>query len=138
MGTFHEPMFNLSGAVVTTLTSMSSGIGTTAGTYSPKVNGTLKLLTLILVPQAASSLAEHGRVHLTNSKWTPNVNIFWVPGFGLQTVAGRGDDGNVRSHKFPVSLAVSTDSPITGEVIYTGTSPVTPTMIVEGDFEGSP
>jgi len=138
MGTFHETMFNLSGAAVTTLTAMNAGISATAGNYSPKVNGTLKLITINLVPQAASSLAEHGRFHLTNSKWTPNVNIFWVPGFGLQTVAGRGDDGNVRSHKFPCSLAVSTDSPIIGEAIYPGTGPVTPTAIIEGDFEGSP
>jgi hypothetical protein len=131
---YTDTMFNLSGAAATTLTAMNSGIGATAGNYSAPLNGRLVKVTLTLVPQAASSLAEHGRVHLTQSNWSPNVSRYWVPGFGLQTVAGRGSDGNQRTHDFVTDLQVKTDWPITGEVIYPGTGPVTPTMIVTGTF----
>ena len=134
MSVYEDVMFNLSGAAVTTLTQMNSGISATAGVYSPQLNGRLVKLTFLLVPQAASSLAEHGRVHLTQTNWKPNVQRFWLSGFGLQTVAGRGDDGNVRAHERVVDLQVQTDWPVTGEVIYPGTGPVTPTMIVSGTF----
>lgn len=134
MAVYEDTMFNLSGAAVTTLTAMNSGTGATAGTYSPQLNGKLVKLTFIFVPQAASSLAEHGRVHLTQTNWRPNVQRFWLAGFGLQTVAGRGSDGNAREHVRIVDLAVQTDWPITGEVIYSGTGPVTPTMVVQGTF----
>jgi len=136
MGIFTKVMFNLSGAAVTTLTAMNAGTTATAGPYSAPINGRIIKLTLTLVPQAASSLAEHGRVELTQPNWTPNTHEFWVPGFGLQTVAGRGSDGNNRTHEFVTDLVVKTDWPITGQVIYPGTAPVTPTMIVTGTFMG--
>jgi len=136
MGIFTKVMFNLSGAAATTLTAMNSGTTATAGTYSAPINGRIIKLALTLVPQAASSLAEHGRVELTQPNWTPNTQEYWVPGFGLQTVAGRGSDGNNRTHEFVTDLQVKTDWPITGQVIYPGTAPVTPTMIVTGTFMG--
>ena len=136
MGIYTDVMFNLSGAVVTTLTAMNFGTGSTAGNYSPSLNGRLLKITINLVPQAATSLAEHGRYELSQTNWKPNRLRFWVPGFGLQTVAGRGSDGNQRTHEFVTDLAVQTDWPITGQVIYTGTGPVTPTMIVTGTFVG--
>ena len=136
MGIYVDTMFNLSGAAVTVLTAMNAGTSAAAGTYSAPLNGRLVKVTLSLVPQAASSLAEHGRVELIQANWQPNTHRFWVPGFGLQTVAGRGSDGNQRTHEFVTDLAVQTDWPITGQVIYPGTGPVTPTMIVTGTFVG--
>ncbi len=131
---YEDTMFNLSGAAVTTLTAMNFGTGSTAGAYSPQLNGRLVKLTFIFVPQAASSLAEHGRVELTQTNWLPNTVRYWIAGFGLQTVAGRGSDGAAREHVRVVDLPVKTDWPITGQVIYPGTGPVTPTMIVSGTF----
>jgi len=136
MGIYTDVMFNLSGTVVTTLTAMNFGTGSTAGSYSPQLNGRLLKITINLVPQAASSLAEHGRVELIQANWSPNTQRFWVPGFGLQTVAGRGSDGNQRTHEFPVDLPVQTDWPITGQAAYVGTGPVTPTGIIVGTFSG--
>ena len=137
MGIYTDVMFNLSGAAVTTLTAMNFGVGSTAGAYSPQLNGKLLKVTIHLVPQAATSLAEHGRFELSQTNWKPNVNRFWVPGFGLQTVAGRGSDGNQRTHEFPVDLQVQTDWPITGQAAYVGTGPVTPTGIIVGTFSAA-
>lgn len=134
MAIYTDVMFNLSGAAVTTLTAMNFGTGATAGAYSPQLNGRLLKVTIHLVPQAASSLAEHGRYELSQTNWKPNRIRFWVPGFGLQTVAGRGSDGNARTHEFPLDLQVQTDWPITGEAAYVGTGPVTPTGIIVGTF----
>jgi len=136
MGIYTDLMFNLSGAAVTTLTAMNFGTGSTAGAYSPQLNGKLLKITIALVPQAASSLAEHGRVEFQQSNWKPSRLRFPVAGFGLQTVAGRGSDGNAREHDYVVDMPVQTDWPITGEVIYPGTGPVTPTVLVTGYFTG--
>jgi len=134
MGIYVDQMFNLSGAAVTTLTAMNSGTGATAGTYSPQISGKLLKITALLVPQAASSLAEYGQFELTQTNWKPNTLRFAVPGWGLQTVAGRGSDGNARSHDFPIDQPVQTDWPITGTAIYRGTGPVTPTIHIIGYF----
>jgi len=136
MGLYTDLMFNLSGAAVTTLTDMNFGTGSVAGAYSPQLDGMLKKITIALVPQAASSLAEHGRVELAQSNWQPNRLRFAVAGFGLQTVAGRGSDGNAREHDYVVDMPVKTAWPITGQVIYPGTGPVTPTVLVTGYFTG--
>jgi len=136
MGIYTDVMFNLSGAAVTTLTAMNAGTTAVAGTYSPQLAGRLLKVTIHLVPQAASSLAEHGRYELSQSNWSPNRLRFWVPGFGLQTVAGRGSDGNQRSHEFVIEQPVKTEWAITGEAIYPGTGPVTPTGIIVGTFQG--
>ena len=136
MGIYTDVMFNLSGAAVTSLTPMSAGVSGTAGTYSPQLNGKLLKIVILLVPQAASSLAEHGRFELAQTNWKPNRLRFWVAGFGLQTVAGRGSDGNQREHEFLIDQPVQTDWPITGEVAYTGTGPVTPTGVIVGTFTG--
>lgn len=134
MSIYVDQMFNLSGAAVTTLTSMNAGTGTTAGAYAPQLNGRLLKIEILLVPQAATSLAEYGQYELSQTNWKPNILRFACPGFGLQTVAGRGDDGNVRTHNFPIDQAVQTDWPITGNAIYRGTGPVTPTVHILGFF----
>jgi len=136
MGIYTDLMFNLSGAAVTTLTDMNFGTGAVAGAYSPQLNGRLMKITIALVPQAASSLAEHGRFELAQSNWKPNRLRFAVAGFGLQTVAGRGSDGNAREHDFVVDMPVQTDWPIQGQAIYPGTGPVTPTALITGYFSG--
>src|SRR3990167_36744 len=128
MGIYTDQMFNLSGAAVTTLTAMNFGTGSTAGTYAPQLNGRLLKIQAALVPQAAPSLAEYGQFELSQTNWKPNILRFVVAGFGLQTVAGRGSDGNQREHEFVIDQPVQTDWPITGQVVYRGTGPVTPTM----------
>src|SRR3990167_11109632 len=107
-------MFNLSGASVTTLTAMNFGTGSTAGAYSPQRNGRLLKIMAVLVPQAATSLAEYGQFELSQTNWTPNILRYVVAGFGLQTVAGRGDDGNVREHELVIDQPVQTDWPTPG------------------------
>jgi hypothetical protein len=74
-------------------------------------------------------------MHLSQTNWKPNVLRFAFPGFGLQTVVGRGSDGNNRTYTFVIDQPVQTDWPITGEVIYFF-SPVTPNIVVEGFFQG--
>lgn len=136
MGMYTDQMFNLSGAAVTTLTAMNFGTGSTAGAYSPQLNGKLLKITAYLVPQAATSLAEYGQFELSQTNWKPNILRFVVPGWSLQTVVGRGSDGNSRSHDFVVDQPVQTDWPITGQVAYRGTGPVTPTIHILGYFNG--
>ena len=136
MGIYTDQMFNLSGAAVTTLTAMNFGTGSTAGTYAPQLNGRLLKIQAALVPQAATSLAEYGQFELSQTNWKPNILRFVVAGFGLQTVAGRGSDGNQREHEFVIDQPVQTDWPITGQVVYRGTGPVTPTMHILGTFNG--
>ena len=135
MGIYTDVMFNLSGAAVTTLTAMNFGTGSTAGAYSPQLNGKLMKIDLSLVPQAATSLAQHGRVELSQTNWKPNILRFEVPGFGLAT-APQVYGGNVATTTYLVDQPVQTDWPITGQVIYPGTGPVTPTMFVQGTFSG--
>ena len=133
MALYADVMFNLGGAAVTTLTAMNAGTGATAGNYSPQLNGRLLKIDLFVTPQAATSLAESGRMHLTQTNWKPNVLRFAFPGFSLQTVVGRGSDGNARQYTFVIDQPVQTDWPITGEVIYFF-SPVTPNAVVQGYF----
>ena len=134
MGIYVDVMFNLGGAAVTTLTAMNAGTTATAGSYSPQLNGRLMKLDAYVTPQAATSLAESGRFELAQTNWTPNRQRFPFPGFSLQTVVGRGSDGNDRHYTYPVDQTVKTDWPITGEVIYFF-SPVTPNIVVQGTFQ---
>src|SRR2546426_7569407 len=85
MGIYTDVMFNLSGTAVTALTNMNAGTGTTAGTYAPQLNGKLVKVDITLVPQAASSLAQHGLFTLGQTNWKPNTLRFWVGGVGLAT-----------------------------------------------------
>jgi len=130
---YTDLMFNLSGAAVTSLTAMNFGTGATAGAYSPQLNGKLLRVDINLVPQAATSLAQHGRVELSQTNWKPNILRFAVPGFGLAT-APQVYGGNVATSSFVIDQAVQTDWPITGQVVYPGTGPVTPTVLVTGYF----
>jgi hypothetical protein len=135
MGIYTDQMFNYRGAVHTTLTAMNFGTGTVAGAYSPQLNGKLLKVTIILVPQAASSLDQDHRVELTQTNWKPNTLRFAVAGFGLAT-APQLYGGDQAMAEFPVDLTVQTDWPITGLDIAPGTSPVTPAVIVTGTFSG--
>ena len=135
MGQYLDQMFNLSGAAVTSLTAMNFGTGSAAGPYSPQLNGRLITITCILVPQAATSLAQHGRVEFTQTNWKPNTIRIPVAGFGLAT-APQVYGGDQATVSYNCDLPVQTDWPITGNVIYPGTAPVTPTMIIVGTFIG--
>lgn len=135
MTLYADVMFNLGGTAVTALTAMNEGVSSTAGTYKPQRTGKLVKIDIYVTPQAASSLAESGRVHLSQSNWIPNIQRYAFPGFGLQTVAGRGSDGNSRQYTYVIDQPVQTDWPITGEVIYFF-SPVTPNIVVQGHFTG--
>jgi hypothetical protein len=135
MAIYTDQMFNLSGAAVTSLTAMNFGTGTVAGNYSPQLNGTLQKIAITLVPQAASSLAQYGQVELSQTNWRPNILRFVVAGFGLAT-APQLYGGTQATTEFLVQQTVQTDWPITGQVVYRGTGPVTPTVHVLGFFTG--
>lgn len=131
--TYTDQMFNYRGSAPTTLTAMNYGTGTAAGTYSPQLNGTLIAVTVIAVPQAASSLAQDVRVELSQTNWTPNVLRFPMGGFGLAT-APQLYGGTQAMQTFPINQPVNTAWAITGNCIAPGTSPVTPAFIVTGYF----
>lgn len=130
---YWDQMFNYRGAVHTSLTAMNAGTTSTAGTYSPQLDGTLIKIQIILVPQAATSLDQDHRVELSQTNWTPNTLRFAVAGFGLAT-APQLYGGNQAIMEFVVNQAVNTSQPITGNDVGPGTSPVTPAIIVNGCF----
>jgi hypothetical protein len=135
MGVYTDQMFNLGGAAVTTLTAMNFGTGATAGAYSPQLSGRLIKITITLVPQAATSLAQNARVELTQTNWKPNTSRFTVAGFGLAT-APQAAFGDGETQDYIIDMPVQTDWPITGQVVYPGTGPVTPQILVLGYFTG--
>ena len=136
---YWDQMFNLGGTAVTTLTAMNPGTTSAAGSYSPKSNGTLQKIDIIVTPQAASSLAENGYITLTCTSWTPvNTLTISFSGFGLAT-APAFTSGSLMHQWFPpvgdgtLALPVTTAVPILGSVIYFF-SPVTPSIQVLGLF----
>src|SRR5439155_18596450 len=114
---YNDQMFNLGGAAVTSLTSMNAGTSSSAGAYSPQTDGILLTITIYISPQAATSLAQSGRVELTQSNWSPNVVRYAFTGFGLAT-APQSFGGNVMAFSRAVNQPVKTSWPITGQVIY--------------------
>lgn len=134
MGIYTDQMFNLSGAAVTSLTAMNFGTGSVAGAYSPQLSGRLLKITITLVPQAATSLAQYGQVELSQTNWKPNILRFVVGGFGLATVP-QVYGGAQSMTDFVIDQPVQTDWPITGNAVYRGTGPVTPTVHVLGFFQ---
>src|SRR3989454_5259279 len=84
MVVYTDQMFNR-GTADTSLTQMASGVSSTQGTYSPQLDGTLKRVDLFVTPQAATSLAQQGRVELSQTNWKPNLLRFPFARFGLAT-----------------------------------------------------
>jgi len=134
MGIYTDVMFSR-GTADTSLTQMLSGVSATQGTYSPQLNGKLLKVDIILAAQAASSLCESGRVELSQTNWKPNLLRFPFGGFGLQTVAGHGANGQNTTYSYVIDQPVQTDWPITGNDIFFD-SPVTPRLYVAGTFNG--
>ena len=132
--TYNDQMFNLGGAAVTSLTSMNAGTSASAGAYSPQTDGVLLAINIYLSGQAATSLAQSGRMELTQSNWSPNILRFPITGFGLLT-APQLLGGNLEVFSRAVNQPVKTSWPITGQVTYFF-SPVTPNIVVEGVFSG--
>lgn len=133
--TYIDQMFNLGGAAVTALTNMNSkATADGSGSYKPKVAGALIDLTVMVTPQAASSLAQSGYMTLQCTKWAPQ-NTLTIPfaGFGLATApqlyGGAQAIWPWKSLNLPVDPAVE----ILGQVLYTY-SPVTPFITVTGTF----
>lgn len=135
MVVYPDQMFNFRGAASTSLTAMNAGTSSTAGSYFPQLNGKLLKVTIILVPQAATSLDQDHRVELTQTNWKPNTYRFAVAGFGLAT-APQAIGGAELTTEYPVDVPVQTDWPITGTQVAPGTAPVTPAVIVMGTFSG--
>lgn len=128
-----DQMFNYRGAAQASLAGMYAGTTTTVGTYAPQLSGTLIKITVITIPQAASSLAQDVRVELSQTNWLPNTLRFPMGGFGLAT-APQLYGGAQAQVDFVVNQPVQTDWPITGNSIAPGTSPVTPAIVVVGYF----
>jgi hypothetical protein len=132
---YNDQMFNLGGAAVTTLTSLNAGTTAVVGPYLPQTSGTLLTINIYISPQAASSLAQSGRLELTQSRWNPNVLRFPFTGFGLAT-APQLIGGTLVCFTRPVNQPVDAQYGITAQVIYFF-SPVTPNIVVEGVFSGA-
>lgn len=140
MTTYWDQMFNYASAA-TTLTQMYAGTTSSQGTYSPKANGALQKLCIVISPQAATSLAQSGYAQLTCTAWSPvNTSTFPFGGFSLQTISSASPTtGNNEQNWFPpigdgyLNWPVSTAIPISGSVIYFY-SPVTPNIVVYGLF----
>ena len=131
MTIYTDQMFNR-GTADTSLTQMAAGVSATQGTYSPQLNGTLLKIDIFVTPQAASSLAQQGRVELSQTNWRPNLLRFPFAGFGLAT-APQAIGGSELLFSYAVDQTVQTDWPITGNDIFFF-SPVTPNLIVVGTF----
>lgn len=131
MVVYVDQMFNR-GTADTALTAMASGTGSTQGTYSPQLTGRLIKVGIFITPQAATSLAQQGRVELSQTNWKPNILRFPLAGFGLAT-APQAIGGSQLLYEFLVDQPVQTDWPITGNDIFFF-SPVTPNIIVYGYF----
>ncbi len=132
---YNDQMFNLGGAAVTTLTSMNAGTTAVVGPYLPQTSGVLLSINVYVTPQAATSLAQSGRLELTQSRWNPNVLRFPFAAFGLAT-APQALGGNELVISRTVNQPVDAQYGITGQVIYFF-SPVTPNIVVEGVFSGN-
>ena len=131
-GTYNDVMGNLGGAAVTTLTSLNAGTSSTAGAFSPQLNGVLLKINIYITGQAATSLFQSGRLELTQSNWKPNILRFPFAGAGLLT-APQLYGGNQAVFERSIGQVVDTSWPITLQVIYFF-SPVTPNIVVEGVF----
>ena len=131
MVVYTDQMFNR-GTADTSLTQMAAGVSSTQNTYSPQLNGTLKRVDIFVTPQAATSLAQQGRVELSQTNWKPNTIRISVAGFGLAT-APQVYGGNQADTDFLVDLAVAPDKPI-DTLLFENDSPVTPRIRVEGTF----
>ncbi len=132
---YNDQMFNLGGAAVTSLTSLNAGTTAVVGPYLPQTSGTLLTINIYVTGQAATSLAQSGRLELTQSRWNPNVLRFPFAGFGLLT-APQLAAGNIEVISRAVNQPVDAQYGITAQVIYFF-SPVTPNIVVEGVFQGS-
>ena len=126
-------MFNLGGAAVTSLTNMNAGTTSTAGSYFAPTDTQLLAIDIFISGQAATSLAQSGRMELTQENWKPvNKLEFAFTGFGLLT-APQLLGGNLEQIRYVVDQPVKTSWPIVGQVIYFF-SPVTPNIVVQGYF----
>lgn len=130
-GTYTDVIANWSTAS-TSLTLMNSGTSATAGVYYPQLNGRLVRLDIFLTHQAATSLAEAGRLELSQTNWTPNIVRFAFGGFGLATVPAL-EAPSLTNLTYPIDQPIRTDWPITANVIFFW-SPVTPAIYVQGTF----
>lgn len=70
-------------AETTTFTEFAGGGG--ASPYTPKSNGTLKALRVVVGADAATTLTEHVEFRLTCDKFTPNAIECGISGNGLAT-----------------------------------------------------
>jgi hypothetical protein len=129
---YYDQMFNYQTAS-TTLTQMYPNATAAQGTYAPQLVGTLVRVDILITPQAATSLAQQGRVELNCPIWAPNTMRIPFAGFGLAT-APQAIGGNELGFSLGLNLTVNPQQPITGNVIYYF-SPVTPNIVVSGLFQ---
>lgn len=139
MTLYLDQMFNSGSTASSTLTSLFPGTTSSSGTYSPKANGTLLKLDIIVTPTAASSLCQSGYITLNCTSWTPvNLQTISFSGYGLATAPQLY--GGVQAHNYyppagdgVLNWPVSTAVPITGQYVELF-SAVTPSIQVMGLF----
>ncbi len=132
MGIYVREMFN-SQAEDTSLVYMKSGTTSTAGTFSPPVDGKLVKVILMWAGEAVTSLIEAVRVELESTIWTPNRMHFGLVGANIRTAPST----HVPAFEYVVDQPVKTSHPITGQIVHpTAATPVTSNLRVFGVFTG--
>jgi hypothetical protein len=130
-GQVYEDIIANGATAVTSLTTMNVGTTSTAGTYTPKADGYLLKVTIVITPQAATSLAQTGWITLASTSFQPiNTITIPIPGFGLATAP---QAQNPLPFERNLNLPVRTALAITPQYIFQY-SPVTPAIWVHGTF----
>lgn len=112
--------FNTAGES-TTLADLNAGTGTTAGKFTPPVDGTIRKIAIFIGEEAATSLVEDVRIELESTEWAPNRLHFAAQGSGLRTAPSFQNAPVV----YDVDLPMHKNTAIVGQYIHDSGSPVT-------------
>lgn len=110
--------------------TFSAFAGTPSSPYTPKKNGTLLGIRVVVSSEAATTLTEGVRIRLRCTEWTPNQMEVAVAGNGLRTAPAQ----NVPPYDFPVNQPVKTDVQIELEGMCVEATHVTNSIYVMGKF----
>jgi len=105
----------------TSLADLNNGTGSTAGSYTPPVDGRIKKIVIMIGYEAATSLVEDVRVELEQAQWSPNRLHFLASGNGIRTAPAFHQP----AYEYDVDLEMKQQAPIIGQYIHSAGSPVT-------------
>jgi hypothetical protein len=111
--------------------AFSAFVGVPNSPYTPRTDGTLIGIRVIVGGEAATSLTEGVRIRLTCSIWTPNQMEVAVSGNGIRTAPA----GPLAVFDFSVAQPVRSSQPITLEGMCVEATCVTNSVYVIGKFK---